>query len=332
VNVEGNAGRDPVVDVYIVHWCAPEWCARSVRSVLESVGVDVRVHVIDNGATGGDALAAALPPGVDLMTSPDNLGYAGAANLGLAAALSATPAADFVAIAAHDALVSPDAIRQCCDAADGDTKIGVVGPIITAPATIAGGRWRGWRAAGVGTWDPEVPFEDRDWVSGTFLMVRRDCIVDIGGLDAALGSYVEDVEYCLRAHDAGWRVGVATAARVSGLGAASKDVTLLIDVNSVFVAVKRGGVAAAYPIVGRYVYWTLRGLAAGALPGRGADRRRASLVHARDHARALVHLARNWDKVRARSRNPGASTPCFDVDGARVGSTRDSKCDEVREA
>jgi hypothetical protein len=195
--------------------------------------------------------------------------------------------------------------------ADADLTIGIVGPVITAPATIAGGRWRGWRAAGLSNWDASQPFEDRDWISGTFLMIRRECIAEVGGLDAALGSYVEDVDYCLRAHDAGWRVGIATAARASGIGTASKDVTRLIDVNSVVVAVKRRGFLAAFPIAGRYLYWVVRGVAAGAVPTRDALHRRASMAHARDHAHALVQLARGWRRLYAVARAPDASTPSF---------------------
>jgi GT2 family glycosyltransferase len=317
-----SAVRRPLVDAYVVHWNAPQWCSRSVESLLRSEGVDVNCHVIDNGATGGDALAAALPPGVELITSAENLGYAGAANLGLARALTATPAADYIVIAAHDALVSPDAVRQCCNVADADAAVGIVGPVITAPATIAGGNWRGWRASVITTWDPSKPFEDRDWISGTVLVIRPQCVVDIGGLDESLASYVEDVDYCLRARDAGWRVGIATAARASGIGAASPNVTIMVDVNSVRVAVKRRGLRAAPRILGRYLYWVFRGAGASAIPGRDRARRRGSLLHARDHARALAQLARDWRALRAIARDPGAATPRFDPDRSATGSER----------
>jgi len=326
-----TAGR-PLVDVYVIHWCAPQWCSRSVESLLRSEHVDMRCHVIDNGASGGDSLAAALPYGVELITSAENVGYAGAANLALARATTETPGSDYVVIAAHDALVAPETIRQCCDVAHADDEIGVVGPIITAPATIAGGEWRGWRAKGISTWDPSKPFEDRDWISGTLLMVRPQCIAGIGGFDASLGSYVEEVDFCLRARDAGWRVGIATAARASGIGAASKDVTLLVDVNSVVVAVKRRGIGAAFPIAGRYAYWVLRGIIAAALPGRNAQRRRASLVHARDHAHALAFLARDWRRLRDVARHPDASTPRLRDDATAGGAAEARPHRKVRGA
>jgi hypothetical protein len=146
-------------------------------------------------------------------------------------------------------------------------------------------------------------------VNGTLLLLRPECVLAIGGFDEALGSYVEDVELCLRARDAGWKVGVATAARAAGLGSASREVTVKVDVNSVLVAVKRRGLRAAVPIIGRYAYWTGRGVVAAALPGRDAARRRASLAHARDHARAIARIARTWPSLRGLAREPDAGVP-----------------------
>lgn len=46
-----------------------------------------------------------------------------------------------------------------------------------------------------------------DWLSGCFLLVRRECHEQIGGLDARrFRKYFEDVDYCQRAGEAGWEV------------------------------------------------------------------------------------------------------------------------------
>ena len=50
----------PLVDVYVIHWRAPEWCVNATASILRSEGVRVRCHVLDNESTGGFALAEAL--------------------------------------------------------------------------------------------------------------------------------------------------------------------------------------------------------------------------------------------------------------------------------
>lgn len=45
-----------------------------------------------------------------------------------------------------------------------------------------------------------------EWVSGCFMMVRRETALAIGGLDTGFRKYFEDVDYCLRVAAAGWKV------------------------------------------------------------------------------------------------------------------------------
>jgi GT2 family glycosyltransferase len=45
-----------------------------------------------------------------------------------------------------------------------------------------------------------------DWLSGCFLMVRREAFLEVGRFDEAYGKYFEDVDYCLRMARAGWQV------------------------------------------------------------------------------------------------------------------------------
>jgi hypothetical protein len=44
------------------------------------------------------------------------------------------------------------------------------------------------------------------WLSGCFMMVRREATRDVGGFDAGFVKYFEDVDICLRMANAGWRV------------------------------------------------------------------------------------------------------------------------------
>jgi N-acetylglucosaminyl-diphospho-decaprenol L-rhamnosyltransferase len=45
-----------------------------------------------------------------------------------------------------------------------------------------------------------------DWLSGCFLMVRREAIEEVGRFDEKFGKYFEDVDICLRMARAGWQV------------------------------------------------------------------------------------------------------------------------------
>lgn len=45
-----------------------------------------------------------------------------------------------------------------------------------------------------------------DWLSGCFLMVRREAYLEVGGFDLGFQKYFEDVDFCLRMARAGWDV------------------------------------------------------------------------------------------------------------------------------
>ena len=45
-----------------------------------------------------------------------------------------------------------------------------------------------------------------DWLSGCFLLVRREAIEQVGHLDEGYGKYFEDVDLCLRMARSGWQV------------------------------------------------------------------------------------------------------------------------------
>ena len=53
---------------------------------------------------------------------------------------------------------------------------------------------------------------EREWVQGCLLLIRAACAEEIGGFWSQLFAYYEEVDFCLRARDAGWRVGVASNA------------------------------------------------------------------------------------------------------------------------
>jgi GT2 family glycosyltransferase len=45
-----------------------------------------------------------------------------------------------------------------------------------------------------------------DWLSGCFLLARREALGATGAFDERFVKYFEDVDICLRMHQAGWRV------------------------------------------------------------------------------------------------------------------------------
>ena len=64
------------------------------------------------------------------------------------------------------------------------------------------------------TTDPASGLRQVDWVSGAFMLIRRETFDAIGGFDERFFLYWEDADFCKRAADAGWTTWYAPVAEV----------------------------------------------------------------------------------------------------------------------
>ena len=159
--------------VYLIHYYVPDWCADAVRSIEKS-DPPVAVTVIDNGGR-------ELDIDCRVLDQERNGGYTGGANEALRDWLASDE--PWCVIGSHDLHVAIDTFaRMLADAGDA----GIVGPIVDGrPAHVVDGAV--------------------EWLSGTCLMIRRQCAEAVGEFDELFGSYVEDVDYCFRTIAIGWR-------------------------------------------------------------------------------------------------------------------------------
>jgi len=306
----GHAAEPPgSLPVYLIHWDAPEWCASAARSVLASTGIDVDLTIVDNGQRQGPPLSTLLPPGARILPLGINRGYAGGANAAIADWRSRHAGAGLAVVGSHDLHVAPGALALLAATARARPATGVVAPAIIRPRLIAGGAWDGRTSWQVGIPDGNEPVE-RQWASGTCLLLRRECVAEVGAFDERLGSYMEDVDYGLRANDRGWKVTVVPAAQVWGLGSSCDEVDTRVAVNTIVLAAKRGGPWAALSDLALFGYWSAKGFVGSVAPWRPPEGRQRSLQQARERAGALARLGRSrilLDVLRDRSgRRPRA--------------------------
>ena len=70
---------------------------------------------------------------------------------------------------------------------------------------------------------PDEAVLDVGWVQGSALMTRREVYAQIGGLDEGYVMFSEEMDWCRRAQDAGWRVIYLGTAQIIHHGGKSTD-------------------------------------------------------------------------------------------------------------
>jgi GT2 family glycosyltransferase len=224
----------PLVYVVVLNWNGWHDTARCLASLQSSTYPNLHVVVIDNGSTDGSPghLAALLEaPWGELVQAGRNLGFTGGANAGLRLALER--GADYAFLLNNDAMVAPDCITALVEAAEQKPEVGLVGPKIAWAAEPD----RIWSAGMSVAWHRvtieshhNAPDDGRfdgcrivQGLSGCALLVKRAALERVGLLDERYFAYYEDLDWCLRARQEGFRCLYVGAARASHVGSATSN-------------------------------------------------------------------------------------------------------------
>ncbi|HHS96957.1 MAG TPA: glycosyltransferase family 2 protein [Chloroflexi bacterium] len=215
----------PPVSIVILNWNGLEDTAACLASLAAVDYPALEVVVVDNGSTDGSpTILQQRFPGLILLETGENLGYAGGNNVGLRYALER--GAEYVLLLNNDTEVAPDFLRRMVEVAEADERVGAVGPMIyyhSRPDVIwsAGGAidWRRGRTRMVGVDEPDrgqfgTAPREVDFVTGCAMLVRREATERAGLLDERFFLYYEEVEWCVRIRRAGFRILHVPTARV----------------------------------------------------------------------------------------------------------------------
>jgi GT2 family glycosyltransferase len=220
--------QSPLCSVIVVSYNSGPALAACVRSVLAST-MPVQVLVSDNGSTDGslEALSAAIgrDPRVSIRENGENLGFARACNRVLADA-----SAHWLLFLNPDCVLQPDTLARMLSVLEGMDDVGMAGCLLrnddgTEQAgcrrrepTPGRSLLRVLRLGGLsrrfsmpGDFNmhreplPSAPV-DVDAISGAFMLVRREALETVGPLDEGYFLHCEDLDWCRRFRDAGYRV------------------------------------------------------------------------------------------------------------------------------
>jgi len=239
-------------DVIIVNYNAGPLLAACVQSALASRPVR-QVIVVDN-ASADDSLAQLAERITDgrarVIRNGGNLGFAAACNIGLAA--SHEPHILFLN---PDSVLAPGALDRLSEALDSDARIGMVGGFLANPdgSEQPGGRRtiptpgrafiRAFGLSRLGRRWPslfgdfllhDTPLPDRptpvDAISGACMLVKRTAIDAVGPWDEGYFLHCEDLDWCLRFRQAGWRILFVPDAQVTHeWGACSRSRPVFVE-------------------------------------------------------------------------------------------------------
>jgi len=244
------------VAVIIVSYNTVALLRRSIASVLRAReannAIEIDIVVVDNASSDGSAAMVADEfPQVQLIASPENLGFPAANNIAMKwllgveqdvqTAPASVPAPYYFLLLNPDAEVTAGAIEALVTFMRSHQKAAVAGPTLqygdgsfqhgafafpgiaqAALDLFPVGNLRGAHRLYAGRvngrypqhlWQEGNPFPV-DFVLGAAMFVRTEALREIGFMDEGYFMYCEEMDWALRFQQAGWKVYAVPAARV----------------------------------------------------------------------------------------------------------------------
>ena len=235
------------LSIVILSWNVRDLLRQCLKSVARDRPLSVdhpplatEIIVVDNASSDGSVeMVRAEFPHVRLMANQANRGYTGGNNDGIAAATGR-----YVMILNPDTRVLDDALAAMVAYADAHSDVGVVGPQLLNPDGSVQSSRRRFPTLMTGlfesTWleplaprdvlrryyvldQPDGAIQEVDWLFGACFLVRREVIQQVGTLDEDFFMYSEEMDWCRRIRQAGWKVVYLPEAQVIHYGGKSSD-------------------------------------------------------------------------------------------------------------
>lgn len=313
------SSTEPELSVIIVNWNTQKLTRACLRSLAQHLTrISHEVIVVDNAShDGSQEMIRREFPKVHLIANDENVGFGVANNQAMRVATG-----KWFLLLNSDTELQDDSVARLFERLRDTSDIGVahcqlrfpdgrlqhtayrfpsirlalledlglykLTPRLT-PTALLGGYW---------SYEEE---RDVDWVAGAFMLLPRKVFEQTGGFDERLFMYGEDMEWCYRIRDRGWRIRYYPDASVVHVDHASSEmrwgderVALCLrrqrDIYEQRHGRGRGSVLIGLRVIGaalRAAYYSIR----GRVGGRQAQPYRDMEPYLRSTLRALVALA-----------------------------------------
>lgn len=223
--------REIELSILVVNWNSLALTSAALESVIERIkDVNYEIIIVDNGSS-VDASVSELPlrfPSASFIVNESNLGFSRANNQALLLAHG-----KYVLLLNSDTIQIENALGNSVRYMDEHPAVGALGiRHLNRDLTVQPSAFPfpdvskqtlnllGLAKVSPQTFDGSTE-RDSDWVCGSFLMIRRECLNEVGNLDERFFIYDEDIDWCCRAKESGWKIRFWPGACMIHLGAAS---------------------------------------------------------------------------------------------------------------
>jgi GT2 family glycosyltransferase len=217
----------PHVSVIVLNYNGLKWLSACLNALVGQVDAPAfEIVFVDNGSTdGSSAYVESRYPGVRIVQTGRNLGYAGGNNAGARLARGA-----WLAFLNNDTVAAPDWLARLDEAAIAREDAPLVTSrieLIAHPGSLdsagdgylrAGGAYKRGHGAPIGEW---LQSREVFGACGAGFLIRRDVFDQLAGFDEDFFMVYEDVDLSYRARLAGHRCWYAADAIVRHAGSAT---------------------------------------------------------------------------------------------------------------
>lgn len=220
--------ENPLVSIILVTHNQAHLTYNCLRSILDQQSVGLEVIIIDNGSSDSTHALLSRVHGIRTVKNPINMHFIEGANQGASAARG-----EFLLFLNNDLQLLPGAIAGALNAFRNEIRVGAVGGKLIRPdgklqeagsILYADGSSSG-RFVGSDPFTHQIrQREEVDYCSGAFLMTPRALFSDMRMFDASYKpAYYEDVDYCVRLREYGYKTFFEPSAAALHLQHGSSD-------------------------------------------------------------------------------------------------------------
>lgn len=213
-------------DLVIVSYNSYRYLENCLKSLVKECAESIHaIYVVNNGHENGINGLKGIFPHTVFIQNHKNLGFAKGVNIGLR-----NSEASYICLLNPDTIASENFLGAGLAYIEAHPTVGALGPKIYSEDGSVQGSARSFPTLltsffGRTSWltrnfpnnslskknMPTIGYGDQDplevdWVSGACMLVRREAVSQVGGMDERFFMYWEDADWCRRMQNGGWKI------------------------------------------------------------------------------------------------------------------------------